>query len=579
MKQKISAREKLQSKVTSSKKSIKLKVVKKPEKLDDGNLSHNKEVVKPQASKTTNLAGLKKVISFKESKGTHGGFASKNPLSEIDRQYWLNKKEGAENFPKDRDGLEPSNPSTIQTNHPTLQHSNPSTIQPSSPSTIQTTIDLPTFPDSVYANLPAFFKKIVARCKSNAERDIMLLGSLVPLGACLPKLFGIYDGLTVFPYLYLFITAQASAGKGKLVHCKQLVMHVHLQMRKEAKVQKDQYELDMQKYKKQKSMDFSMPKPIKPLELMLIIPANNSATGVFQLLSENDGCGLLFETEGDTLAHAFKSDHSNYSDGMRKGFQHEAITYYRRTDHELVEILCTRMAAVMSGTHGQVASLIPNAENGLLSRFIFYHMNCQTEWKNVFAQSNHGLEAYFDALGQEFLPLYNALKEHPAIEFCLTGEQEDQFHTFFTQFQAKYLNLQGKEYLATIRRLGLIAFRIAMIFSALRILETGDFSQKNVCLDVDFQAAIAMVKVLVKHSSHVFNELQQKSSCVQTQNKKEQFLDQLPTNFNRADFIGLAKRLFIGERTAYNYITDFCEKGLIFRELQGTYTKSEVGST
>ena len=264
MKQKISAREKLQSKVTSSKKSIKLKVVKKPEKLDDGNLSHNKEVVKPQASKTTNLAGLKKVISFKESKGTHGGFASKNPLSEIDRQYWLNKKEGAENFPKDRDGLEPFNPSTIQTNHPTLQPSNPSTIQPSSPSTIQTTIDLPTFPDSVYANLPAFFKKIVARCKSNAERDIMLLGSLVPLGACLPKLFGIYDGLTVFPYLYLFITAQASAGKGKLVHCKQLVMHVHLQMRKEAKVQKDQYELDMQKYKKQKSMDFSMPSLSSP---------------------------------------------------------------------------------------------------------------------------------------------------------------------------------------------------------------------------------------------------------------------------------------------------------------------------
>jgi len=79
----------------------------------------------------------------------------------------------------------------------------------------------------------------------------------------------------------------------------------------------------MQKYKKQKSMDFSMPKPIKPLEKMLIIPANNSATGVFQLLSENEGSGLLFETEGDTLACAFKSDYSNYSDGLRKAFHHD----------------------------------------------------------------------------------------------------------------------------------------------------------------------------------------------------------------------------------------------------------------
>ena len=437
------------------------------------------------------------------------------------------------------------------------------------------TINLPTFPDSVYADLPGFLKKVVARSESNEERDIMLLGSLVPLGACLPNIFGTYDGMTVFPYLYLFVIAQASAGKGKLVHCKQLVMPVHLQLRKEAQALKDQYELDMQKYKKQKSLDFSMPKPIKPLEKMLIIPANNSATGVFQLLAENDGSGLLFETEGDTLACAFKSDYGNYSDGLRKAFHHEAITYYRRTDHELVEILSTRISVVMSGTNGQVATLIPNAENGLMSRYMFYHMNIQPGWKNVFAKSNRGLEAYFDSLGQEFLPLYNALKEHPAIEFCLTGEQEDEFHDFFTQFNKKYLALQGEEYLATIRRLGIIAFRIAMIFSALRILETGDFSQQQVCLDCDFQAALAMVKVLVKHSGHVFSELQHDSGSTQPQNKKEQFLDQLPTKFYRADIIGLAKSLFIAERTAYKYITAFCEKGLIFRELQGTYNKCE----
>ena len=97
----------------------------------------------------------------------------------------------------------------------------------------------------------------------------------------------------------------------------------------------------------------------------------------------------------------------------------------------------------MSGTNGQVATLIPSAENGLFSRYMFYHMNIQTEWKNVFAKSNRGLEAYFDSLGQEFLPLYNALKEHPAIEVCLTSEQEDEFHHFFTQFNEKYLDLQG----------------------------------------------------------------------------------------------------------------------------------------
>ena len=470
-------------------------------------------------------------------------------LTKPNDKEWLKMQEGCESQPSNQPNIQPSN---------------------------EPTINLPTFPDSVYANLPEFLKKVVARSNSKEEKDIMLLGSLVPLGACLPNMYGTYDGETVFPYLYLFVIAQASAGKGKLVHCKQLVMPVHLQLRKEAQALKDQYELDMQKYKKQKSMDFSMPKPVKPLEKMLIIPANNSATGVFQLLAENDGSGLLFETEGDTLACAFKSDYSNYSDGLRKAFHHEAITYYRRTDHELVEILSTRIAVVMSGTNGQVATLIPNAENGLMSRYMFYHMNIQTGWKNVFAKGNRGLEAYFDSLGQEFLPLYNALKEHPAIEVCLTPEQEDEFHNFFTQFNEKYLALQGKDYLATIRRLGIIAFRIAMIFSALRILETGDFSQQQVCLDCDFQAALAMVKVLVKHSGHVFSELPQVIKPTTHRNRKELFMDQLPEKFTCQGYLELANRLSIPKKSAERYIALFCEKHFIFREQYGSYTNLSI---
>jgi len=218
----------------------------------------------------------------------------------------------------------------------------------------------------------------VDKAKSKEERDVLLMGTLTALSSGFPKFYSIYDDMKIYSNMYLFVTAQASAGKGKLVHCKQLVMPIHQEMRQQTKVLKDQYDLDMQKYKKQKSMDFSMPKPIKPPELMLIIPANNSATGMFQLLSENDGNGLIFETEGDTLSHAFKTDYGNYSDGFRKGFGHEPITYYRKTDRELVEILFTRISALLSGTPKQISSLITDAENGLLSRFLFYYMNINT---------------------------------------------------------------------------------------------------------------------------------------------------------------------------------------------------------
>jgi hypothetical protein len=441
------------------------------------------------------------------------------------------------------------------------------------------TVDLPTLPDSIFSTLPELLQKVVAVAGSKEERDIMLLGSLVSLGACLPKVHGYYDGMKVFPHLFLFVTARASAGKGRLALCKQLIMPVHLLLRQESERLKEQYDLDLEEYYKMRRKNSSIKRPAKPPELMLIIPANNSATGMFQLLHENGGCGLIFETEGDTLAQAFKFDHG-FSDGFRKGFQHEAITYYRRTEREFAEILCSCIAAVLSGTPNQVASLIPSAENGLLSRFLFYHMNIRPVWKDVFAANGHKkLEEYFDQLGHEFLPLYKALKVHPEIEFCLSKAQQQQFNAFFTQIQEKYMTLQGIDYMATIRRLGLIAFRLAMTFSALRILETGNYSTQQTCSEVDFQAALSMVRILVKHSSHVFSELQKDTKCAKPKDMMQQFLEQLPTKFNRTDLLDLAKSLSIAERTAYKYITIFCEKSLIFRGLHGTYTKAEVKLT
>ncbi len=99
------------------------------------------------------------------------------------------------------------------------------------------------------------------------------------------------------------------------------------------------------------------------------------------------------------------------------------------------------------------------------------------------------------------------LQKTESIEFTLTPNQQEQFNQFFTSIQAKYLTLQGNDYMATVRRLGLIAFRMAMILSALRILETGAIASKITCEQHDFQTVLRIIGVLVKHASHVFSEL------------------------------------------------------------------------
>ncbi|HET8839767.1 MAG TPA: DUF3987 domain-containing protein, partial [Flavobacteriaceae bacterium] len=353
---------------------------------------------------------------------------------------------------------------------------------------------MPNFPNSLFSNLPEFLQKVVQPASSQEEKDLMLLGALVSLSACLPKLYGIYDGRKMHPNLFLFITAKASAGKGRLMLCKHLVNPIHKQMREQAKMLKMQHDSEMADYNTKKGKEENIEKPTKPPEKMLFIPANNSSTGAYQLLGDSDGKGLIFETEGDTLAHAFKSDYGNYSDGFRKAFHHETISYYRRTDREYVDIENPCLSAVLSGTPKQVLSLIPNAENGLFSRFILYYMNVRPTWKNVFAtDTNQGLDEYFESLGNEFYELYRVLKTNPEMQFLLTAEQKRKFNSFFEQIQTRYVALQGLDYMATVRRLGLIAFRIAMILSALRIMETGELNSKITCLDEDFQTSLSLV--------------------------------------------------------------------------------------
>jgi hypothetical protein len=434
--------------------------------------------------------------------------------------------------------------------------------------------EMPTFSDSLYDTLPEFLKKVVEPSSSNEERDIMLLGTLTAFSACFPNLYGIYDQSKVYSNLFLFVTAPASAGKGKLNQVKQLVTPIHKLHREQAITLKEKFDSETAAYNMKKGKNNNLEKPIKPPERMLFIPANNSVTGVYQLLGDNEGRGLMFETEGDTLAQAFKSDYGNYSDGFRKAFHHETISYYRRTDREYVDIERPCLSTVLSGTPKQIATLVPNAENGLFSRFMFYYMNIKPVWKDVFAKHDSiGLEEHYERLGKEFLNLYKTLKNNPPIEVILSRRQEEKFNAFFADLQTKYINLQPEEYIATVRRLGLVAFRMAMLFTALRIMEDGDVNQTKECEDVDFDNALAMVKVLVKHSSKVFNDLPIEPKKQKRMNKKERFLETLPDEFTRQVYLSKADELAIPHKTAEGYITGFVKSVLIHRDSHGKYEK------
>lgn len=432
---------------------------------------------------------------------------------------------------------------------------------------------MPTLPDAVFDTIPEFLKHITQVATTKEERDILLLGSLVTLSVAFPKLIGKYGDNPVNTNLFIFISAKASAGKGILIHCRKLVEPIHLALRNQAKIMKQQFEVDMQEYNANKGKDANTEKPQKPPQKMLFIPANNSATGFLEILGDSDKRGLIFETEGDTLAKAFKSDYGDFSDGFRNAFQHEPISYYRRTDKEYVEIDRPCLSALLSGTPKQITTLIPNAENGLFSRFMFYVMNMKLIWKDVFAsKTENGLDVHFEKLGNEFFSLYQTLQANPDVHFSLTPAQQLQFNQFFEKMQTLYVNIQEEEIISSVRRLGLISFRIMMIFSALRIMEDGNIEQNIYCNDTDFQNTLDMITILVKHSSYVYSQIAQETYKPKPKHKKEQFLENLPYHFNRQTYVATALSLGITDKSAQRYIKEFKDADIIQYDGHDQYT-------
>ena len=433
---------------------------------------------------------------------------------------------------------------------------------------------MPTFSQDIYGLLPSFLTDIIKKAKSFEDADLLLLGSLTALSACLPNISGIYAEREVFPNLFTFIAAPASAGKGRLTACRHLVTPIHNSLKKQYAVEMDEYHQLQNEYVLDKK---NREPPVEPPIRTLLIPANSSSTSVYQVLNDNGGVGLIFETEGDTLANTFKSDYGNFSDGFRKAFHHEMISYTRRKDREFVELTKPRLSALLSGTPKQILALIPDTENGLFSRFIFYNMNLRIEWNNVFSENSETLDEYFEHLGHRFFAFYQTLQQSQSIRFSLSSSQQEQFNSFFEKVQLEYSNLFGTDIIASVRRLGLITFRLAMVLTALRLMDGRSVTPVIVCDDLDFRSVLIMAQVLLQHTAHVFGNLPTTEPDI---NKSattilcQKFFDILPSEFNRSTYLSAAERLNISPKTAEKYIRKFCTSGQLQHVTYGQYSKT-----
>lgn len=167
------------------------------------------------------------------------------------------------------------------------------------------------------------------------------------------------------------------------------------------------------------------------------------------------------------------------------------------------------------------------------------------EWLNVFADNEETLDSHFERFGTQFFDLYKMLKASPSIRFALSAGQQFEFHSLFEQVQNEYSSVFGIDFVASVRRLGLITFRIAMILTAVRIIDNGDFPTTLVCSDSDFKTAKTMVQVLLKHTAKVYQILPTDTAEAPQGGKnhlKQQYLIALPPDFDKQTAIAAAPK-------------------------------------
>ena len=437
----------------------------------------------------------------------------------------------------------------------------------------------PTIPAHIVNYLPELLLEGCEAFKDNErKRDVFLTAGLTILSGCLPNVTGIYHQERVYPHLFSFIIAPAASGKGVLKNAKRLGDKIHERFVNKSNEAKKAFEIENAEYKtllaKRKKDDAIPEKPVEPKFNLLFLPADTSQAMMMKMLQDNDGKGIICETEADAMSGANKQDWGNYSHIMRAAFHHEKISAARKTNNELLEIPNPQLAVSLSGTPAQVPKLIQSAEDGLFSRFMFYAFKNEIIWQDPSPKKGGIIfNDHFEKLSNDVLQVYDFLEQHPT-EVQLTPDQWEQLNIVFSKLLTNTVLFNSDDTSSIVFRLGLVLYRFCMIFTALRKVENGDCSEVVVCTDEDFLAALELINVYLNHSILMFNNLASQSEPITYKmgNNKKAFYEALPQSFQRKEAIELGTKHNLSERSVDNFLSNSVPE-LLFKPKTGWYEK------
>ncbi len=373
----------------------------------------------------------------------------------------------------------------------------------------------PTFSADMYNALPDYLRRCCAPFEGH-EKAVMLLGTLAVLSGCFPAVGGEYNRRRFGLNLFVFLIAPAASGKGTLGWARRLAWPWHKRLTDESRAARTDYEAELAAHRtasKGKGTTATPPPAGPPPHKLLYLPGNTTAAALATALAENDGRGIMCETEADTLTGALGADFGNFSDVLRKAFQHEPVSLLRKTDRQHLDLAHPALSIALTGTPGQLPRLMPTAEDGLVSRFLFYTFEQTHSWQDVSPAAGPPLTPTIDALADELTRMIEAAPaaEEPGcypVEITLTPADWQRLNAAGQTGLGEAAAAAGGAGASTAYRLGLIAWRVAGLLTVLRCYENGEAPTGRLLADpADVGTALAVMDTARAHALAVLASL------------------------------------------------------------------------
>lgn len=402
------------------------------------------------------------------------------------------------------------------------------------------------------AQLPTILRDLMPLAATSAQQDMLLLSVLTASGSAMSNTYFTYGHThhTYYPNLICFIEAMAAQGKSIAAIGQQLL----------------------------RKIDAEEP---------LFLAADSTHAAFVQHLSEQNGIGFCYESEGSVITDIWRRSGCNgYNALLRKAAEHEEYRVSRKTQPDII-IRNPRLSMLITGTFDQFTALVPSATNGLFSRIIPLVVRETTDYdphmaltilpKDESSDTANLIPQYANRLSQQHKAL---LYSEQPIRFALTEQQATQLGEAFYMDSRALIPKLGDNFHQTLARMTVHTLRIAHILTGLRHMdETNEPSTCNwECSESDFQSALLIGRKLLLHAADAYTQIRADNAetipAARGSFQQLTLLASLPGEFTTEECLRIADQSGIAHRSVERWLNVWVTNGELLKPAKGYYRKT-----